>query len=542
MMTYGWAILIIVIVAALLYSLGIFNPASSVTAVVVTGLSGLGAPQAVCLPNGVMLLQLGNSVGRVIEITRINAITQQEITQTTTPEEAVQPSYSRVFFIPSICPLHTGERFSLNVVVTYTEPGQVFPGPYTSSGTVYGAVAASNQSTVTFVESGLPYLYPWAVIYNGIKYLSTSQNITAPLSSSGNSSLLFSVSPILNSSGIYNINLTPSPASGRVDSYVVDVTFSGTAQQNTIYVPGEFSGAVYAINTTSYAVTYIKFGGHYSVINGTRYYPSFPHGAGISPNGALVYVGNRTDSDLLVINTATNSNVSFSTVPGISSPLYTYVPPSGNTVYEAGGSYMEEVSLSTNTLTNTISGFCSAHDFSVMSNGNGYVAYVPNVGCSSVSVVNLTSNTIVTTVTGFRCPQSIAITPNGKYAYVVNRGCVAGSGILSNVSVLSTSTNKIIDVIPVEYGPTFIVIPSNGPAGGKYGYVTNYGNNTVSVIQLSSNSVISNIPVCGAPHREQFSEDGKTLYVTCRSGYVDVINTATNSVIETIALPYYYGG
>ena len=31
MMTYGWAILIIVIVAVILYSMGIFNPSSSVT-------------------------------------------------------------------------------------------------------------------------------------------------------------------------------------------------------------------------------------------------------------------------------------------------------------------------------------------------------------------------------------------------------------------------------------------------------------------------------------------------------------------------------
>ena len=31
MMTYGWAILIIVIVAVILYSMGIFNPSSNVT-------------------------------------------------------------------------------------------------------------------------------------------------------------------------------------------------------------------------------------------------------------------------------------------------------------------------------------------------------------------------------------------------------------------------------------------------------------------------------------------------------------------------------
>ena len=39
MMTYGWAILVIVIVAAVLYSLGIFSPSSSLSTTI-TGFSG----------------------------------------------------------------------------------------------------------------------------------------------------------------------------------------------------------------------------------------------------------------------------------------------------------------------------------------------------------------------------------------------------------------------------------------------------------------------------------------------------------------------
>ena len=46
MMTYGWAILIIVIVAVILYSMGIFNPSSSITTTI-TGFQSLGVTQAV---------------------------------------------------------------------------------------------------------------------------------------------------------------------------------------------------------------------------------------------------------------------------------------------------------------------------------------------------------------------------------------------------------------------------------------------------------------------------------------------------------------
>jgi hypothetical protein len=45
LMTYGWAILIVIIVAAALYSLGIFNP-STWTGARATGFTNMGAPAA----------------------------------------------------------------------------------------------------------------------------------------------------------------------------------------------------------------------------------------------------------------------------------------------------------------------------------------------------------------------------------------------------------------------------------------------------------------------------------------------------------------
>ena len=47
MMTYGWAILIIVVVAVILYSMGIFNPSSSITTTS-TGFSPFIVSSAVC--------------------------------------------------------------------------------------------------------------------------------------------------------------------------------------------------------------------------------------------------------------------------------------------------------------------------------------------------------------------------------------------------------------------------------------------------------------------------------------------------------------
>ena len=51
MMTYGWAILIIVIVAVILYSMGIFNPRASVTASS-SGFSPFAVSAAICQGSG----------------------------------------------------------------------------------------------------------------------------------------------------------------------------------------------------------------------------------------------------------------------------------------------------------------------------------------------------------------------------------------------------------------------------------------------------------------------------------------------------------
>ena len=73
-MTYGWAILIIVIVAVILYSMGIFNPSSSISTTI-TGFSSTPVSSAIFTDNGGLSLSVQNSVGYPIEITNITATT-----------------------------------------------------------------------------------------------------------------------------------------------------------------------------------------------------------------------------------------------------------------------------------------------------------------------------------------------------------------------------------------------------------------------------------------------------------------------------------
>ncbi len=142
MMTYGWAILIIVIVAAGLYSLGIFSPTNSASTTV-TGFSGLGSVNFICTGGG-LELSLGDSVGYPINITNINVTINGNRYSSLFPSYRaynqnylISPSRTSDFMLPSACPNDT-QRFSATISVSYIEPGQTFPGPYLSTGAIAG--------------------------------------------------------------------------------------------------------------------------------------------------------------------------------------------------------------------------------------------------------------------------------------------------------------------------------------------------------------------------------------------------------------------
>ena len=138
MMTYGWAILVIVIVAAVLYSLGIFSPSSSLSTTV-TGFANTPISSAAFTNNGGLAFSVGDLVGYPIEITNVTEITASGSKITILPNITISPSQTKVIIIPKAFSSSTqGSHESVSLTITYTEPGQIFPGPYTSTGTVSG--------------------------------------------------------------------------------------------------------------------------------------------------------------------------------------------------------------------------------------------------------------------------------------------------------------------------------------------------------------------------------------------------------------------
>jgi len=74
-------------------------------------------------------------------------------------------------------------------------------------------------------------------------------------------------------------------------------------------------------------------------------------------------------------------------------------------------------------------------------------------------------------------------------------------------------------------------------AAGPKAYVGNFSDNTVSVVDLGSGSVVATIPVSAGPHGMTVSPDGKTVYISGDgASNLDVIDTATDRVRRTIEI------
>lgn len=154
---------------------------------------------------------------------------------------------------------------------------------------------------------------------------------------------------------------------------------------------------------------------------------------------------------------------------------------------------------------------------------DGMRAYVANSLDNTVSVVDTTTNLVIDTIPVGIAPMEI--TPDGTQLYVTNP-------VSDNVSVISTLTNTVIATITVGSAPLFTAITPDGTKA----YVVNNLSNNVSVIDTATHLVIATIPTGVAPQFIILSLDGTKGYVLNSGNTATVISTVTNTAINTITV------
>jgi YVTN family beta-propeller protein len=155
---------------------------------------------------------------------------------------------------------------------------------------------------------------------------------------------------------------------------------------------------------------------------------------------------------------------------------------------------------------------------------DGKYAYVTDGEAESVSVIETGLRHNVATIKKVgEDPFGIAITPDGKYAYVTDRGS-------NKVAVISTQAKEVVKSITVGLEPTGVAISPTG----KFAYVANHADNTVEVINTETMAPAPGEPikVGEGPMGIEFIPGG-TAYVVDEIGKeVSAINTATMGVTK----------
>ena len=164
-------------------------------------------------------------------------------------------------------------------------------------------------------------------------------------------------------------------------------------------------------------------------------------------------------------------------------------------------------------------------------------AYVVNesmcAGGHTVTPIRTTTSTALKAIKVGAGANAIAITPDGKTAYVVAGAVAAGTcgqGTPSDtVTPIRTATGKALKAIKVGKDPDVIAITPNG----KTAYVANTGSETVTPIRTATGKALKAIKVGNGPTQIAITPNGKTAYVITSSGVVP-INTATNKAGKAI--------
>jgi YVTN family beta-propeller protein len=148
---------------------------------------------------------------------------------------------------------------------------------------------------------------------------------------------------------------------------------------------------------------------------------------------------------------------------------------------------------------------------------DGRTAYVANYGSNSVTPIDTATRQAGPPIVVGANPEAIAITPDGRTAYVANYGS-------NSVTPVDTATGQAGPVIKVGANPRAIAITPDG----RTAYVLDWGSGTVTPIGTAANRAGRPIPVGSYPFAIAVAPDGRTAYVACYgSNSLTPINVGT---------------
>jgi YVTN family beta-propeller protein len=174
--------------------------------------------------------------------------------------------------------------------------------------------------------------------------------------------------------------------------------------------------------------------------------------------------------------------------------------------------------------------------------------FVANEGAGTVSVIDAETFKVTRSIAVGAGAHNVQVAPDGKRVWVTNNGApkpaaagMAHAGMsatehgamadVGEVWAIDTETDQVVAKVVVGKHPAHVVVS----ADSRCAYVTNGGDNTLSVVDTRKLEVVDTIPTGAFPHGIRLSPDGKQAYVAnLKGGTVSVIDTESRQEIAQL--------
>ena len=141
--------------------------------------------------------------------------------------------------------------------------------------------------------------------------------------------------------------------------------------------------------------------------------------------------------------------------------------------------------------------------------GDGKLVWTVNPGNDTVSVIRTDTNRIVGKVTVGNEPQSIALDPAGRYAYVAN----AADSSITVIKITNPKPSRFAAKPDTSFGPKGRITTGAEPwnivasPDGLRVFVANSGQDTISVLDVAGRTLIGHVnlrtSICNDPDRSR---------------------------------------
>lgn len=278
-----------------------------------------------------------------------------------------------------------------------------------------------------------------------------------------------------------------------------------------------------------------------------------PFGIAVNSSGTRVYVTSNNGNGLTLIDAEKNQVIDF--IPAGNEPLGVSVDPTDRYVYvtNSGSNSVSIIDTEQNKVVETInnigSGPTSFGQFigTAIFSDPGPIACIPNNGDDTISLIDLESNRVLCTIPD----QDSEVNNNKPFGAAMssqNRCYVTNEGTTNNVYEIRTDECAIFEgAVSVGNGPKGVAVGRNS----NYAYVANSLDNTVSVLRIDEDIakekdilIISDLDNDGDPDNLAHEPFGVAVnpndklpyaYVTnFGSNTVAVINTETNELEDKV--------